>query len=249
MTNTEDFIIVWLDENKEKTTDYFDTKHQLRYVIQYLQIFSDTDECIDFITSQRMNSIFFLVSETLSKTVISHVHELTQVVSIYLLGNLESHYFENYSKVVGSFADKKRLISKLIIDIAKYTRITISVSILAQNATKLIHDLSKEYASFMWFQLLIEILLRMDQIDIAKKEMIDECLSQYEDDPIERTTIEDFRNSYDRTKAIWWYTRNCFLYRLLNKALRTENIDMIFKFRFFYSRTLSSIERCIEDFC
>ena len=113
MTNIEDFIIVWLDENKEKTTDYFDTRHQLRYVIQYLRIFSDTDECIDFITSQRMNNIFFLVSETLSKTVIPLVHELTEMVSIYVLGNLENHWLENYSKVVGSFADKKRLISKI----------------------------------------------------------------------------------------------------------------------------------------
>ena len=35
--------------------------------------------------------------------------------------------------------------------------------------------------------------------------MIDKCLSQYEDDLVEQTKIEDFRNSYDRTKAIWWY--------------------------------------------
>ena len=104
---------------------------------------------------------------------------------------------------------------------------------LEQNVIKSIRDLSKEHASFMWFQLLIEIFLKMDQLDIAENEMIDECLSQYEDDLVEQTKIEDFRNSYDRTKAIWWYTRDCFLYRSLNKALRTENIDIIFKFRFF----------------
>ncbi|CAF2623776.1 unnamed protein product [Rotaria sp. Silwood2] len=72
----------------------------------------------------------------------------------------------------------------------------------------------------------------MDQMDIAKKEMIHECFSQYEDDITEQPKIGDFQNNYNETEAIWWYTRDCFLYRLLNKALRTENID-IFKFRFF----------------
>ena len=45
----------------------------------------------------------------------------------------------------------------------------ISISVLEQNVIKLIRDLSKEHASFMWFQLLNEILLKMDQIDIAPK--------------------------------------------------------------------------------
>jgi hypothetical protein len=33
--------------------------------------------------------------------------------------------------------------------------------------------------------------------------------------------------------AIWWYTRENCLYRLLNKALRVQNIDVLFAFRFF----------------
>jgi len=39
--------------------------------------------------------------------------------------------------------------------------------------------------------------------------------------------------SYNRTKAIWWYTRESCLYRILNKALRVQNIDVLFAFRFF----------------
>jgi hypothetical protein len=34
--------------------------------------------------------------------------------------------------------------------------------------------------------------------------------------------------SYTVDKAIWWYARECFLCRLLNKAFRTENLDIIF---------------------
>jgi hypothetical protein len=33
MMNSEDFFIVWLDENIGKTTDYFDTRQHLRYIV------------------------------------------------------------------------------------------------------------------------------------------------------------------------------------------------------------------------
>ena len=239
MISNEDFIIVWLDENMDKTTDYFDTRQHLRYVIQYLRTFNEIDECIDFITSQKTNNIFLIVSQTSSKMFLPLVDQLTQIVSIYTLNSLED---QHYSKVAVNFIDKKCLVSKLIVDIARYTQNPISISVLEQNSIKSIRDLSEEHASFMWFQLLIEILLKMDQMDIAKEEMICECLAQYEDDLIEQVKIEDFRNNYHQTEAIWWYTRDCFLYRLLNKALRTENIDIIFKFRFFIQQLFHQLK-------
>ncbi len=45
--------------------------------------------------------------------------------------------------------------------------------------------------------------------------------------------ISEFDQYYQSTNAIFWYTRNYFLFRLLNQAFRTEDIDNIFKFRFF----------------
>ncbi|CAF2163954.1 unnamed protein product [Rotaria magnacalcarata] len=232
MINSDDFIIVWLDDNQDKTIDHWDTKQCLQYLIQYLRIFNNPDECIDFITSQRMN-IFFLTSETMGKITIPHVHELSTIVSIYILSQSTEELIQNFSKITGMFIDKNRLVSRLVVDIARYTHTTISISLLEKDAIKSIRDLNKEHASFMWSQLLIEILLKMDQMDIAKNEMIHECSSQYEVDLVEQVKIEDFRSNYNTTKAIWWYTRDCFLYRLLNKALRTEDIDIIFKFRFF----------------
>ncbi|CAF2623785.1 unnamed protein product [Rotaria sp. Silwood2] len=149
MINSEDFIIVWLDENQDKTTDYFDTRQHLRYVIQYLRTFSDTNDCVDFITSQRTDNIFFLTSETFGKIVIPHIHELCQMASIYILSKLDDDWFQNYSKVAGVFIDKKRLVSKLVVDIAKHTHNTISISLLEKDIIKSIRDLTKEHASFM----------------------------------------------------------------------------------------------------
>ena len=42
---------------------------------------------------------------------------------------------------------------------------------------------------------------------------------------------------------IWWYTRECFVYEMINKALRTENIDILIKMAFFIRDLHRQIER------
>jgi hypothetical protein len=44
--------------------------------------------------------------------------------------------------------------------------------------------------------------------------------------------IEEFAQEYDSSKAIYWYTKDSFVYRDINMALRTDNILIIYKFRF-----------------
>jgi hypothetical protein len=39
--------------------------------------------------------------------------------------------------------------------------------------------------------------------------------------------------TYTSETAIRWYSRDSFLFKLLNQALRTENINDILKFRLF----------------
>ncbi|CAF3307184.1 unnamed protein product [Rotaria socialis] len=45
--------------------------------------------------------------------------------------------------------------------------------------------------------------------------------------------LKPYKKSYSSDKALWWYTRQSCLYPLLNRALRMQDIDGIFAFRFF----------------
>ncbi len=45
--------------------------------------------------------------------------------------------------------------------------------------------------------------------------------------------LEEFQNEYSSEKSLSWYTKDSFIYRMLNKALRVQNIDILFLFRFF----------------
>ncbi|CAF4030625.1 unnamed protein product, partial [Rotaria sp. Silwood1] len=63
--------------------------------------------------------------------------------------------------------------------------------------------------------------------------MLDECRRHYSTDDVELTKIDEFEKIYTSEDAIKYYTQNGFLYRVLNAALRTQDIEVIFQFRFF----------------
>jgi len=91
-------------------------------------------------------------------------------------------------------------------------------------------SLKTDNSSFMWFQLFVEVLLRMTQSSTSKNELIDLFRNgNYEQS---NSIIEEFQTSYSSDKSLWWYTRDSFIYRILNKALRTQNLRILIAFRF-----------------
>jgi tetratricopeptide (TPR) repeat protein len=77
-----------------------------------------------------------------------------------------------------------------------------------------------------------------------KNELINFCRKIYKNNSNELNLIKEFEENYSPNQSIWWYTRESFLYRLLNKALRTQNIDLLFLCRFF----IRDIENQLKNF-
>ena len=53
----------------------------------------------------------------------------------------------------------------------------------------------------------------------------------------------NLQKTYSSKNPVFWYTRESFLYKMLNKALRTQNIDILFLFRFFIRDICRQLER------
>ena len=86
---------------------------------------------------------------------------------------------------------------------------------------------------FRRHRVIIDILLKLPRTLEAKQEMIDELRRVSSDNDIFLKQIDDFDRSYHSNAAIQWYTRDSFLYRLINRALRYEDTELIIKYRFF----------------
>ncbi len=118
-----------------------------------------------------------------------------------------------------------------------------SISIFSTSAAGEGQSTSEINGHFIHSQLLIDCLIRMKPNSIDKVELISLCKKQYEGNIEELKILKEFEQTYFSSRALWWYTRQSFLYRLLNKALRVQNIDLLFLFRFF----IRDIERQLEN--
>jgi len=87
--------------------------------------------------------------------------------------------------------------------------------------------------SFMYSQILKEILIIIDFDQQNILEFTAYCREHFSSGNIVLKSIDKLEQEYNSHMPIWWYTYPCFLYSMLNQALRTMKVDIIIKIGFF----------------
>jgi hypothetical protein len=67
----------------------------------------------------------------------------------------------------------------------------------------------------------------------AKYEMLDHCQNYFVDNAAHLNVIQAFGRDYQPTMAAHWYTKDSFVHRIVNKALRLGNIEECCSLRFY----------------
>jgi tetratricopeptide (TPR) repeat protein len=81
------------------------------------------------------------------------------------------------------------------------------------------------------------------------QEYIDYSREAFVDNDVELENIRKLERKYREETPIWWYTFECFLYPMLNRALRTMDVNIIIMMGFFVTDLHRHIERLhIEQF-
>jgi hypothetical protein len=70
----------------------------------------------------------------------------------------------------------------------------------------------------------------------------------YKGIPSQLNKIKDFVTNYKPENAIQWYTKDTFIYRLLNRALRQHNIELLFLFGFIIKDIQKQLKKEHETF-
>jgi hypothetical protein len=83
----------------------------------------------------------------------------------------------------------------------------------------------------MYDQLFREIVLVMKEEDMT--DMYDFCIIHYKGNREEMKFLVELQKNYSDHSPVWWYSRDAFLYRMLNKALRTHQYDTLYVLRVF----------------
>jgi tetratricopeptide (TPR) repeat protein len=236
----ENFSVIWLDSNMDQLKD---SVTKLRRAVKYVQTFDEQVMCVTFLKETKDKKIFLILSGTVSNIVIPLVHDMTQLVCIYILSNdatKHKHLMGEWKKVKGVFDNILFICVRLIRRIEYYEDDFSSISILSPSS---VIDLNELDPSFMYTRLLKEVLLDMEHNAQTKAEFIEFCRVKCAATVMALTAIDEFEHDYEHHSSIWWYTKEPFIYSILNRALRIQDVDIVLKMGFFIQNLHKEIEQ------
>jgi len=83
--NLETYSLIWLDSSLGNSQEIIQVQQHLRTAINYLKLFKQSDECLEYIQSiPKDDRIILIVSGRLGQEIVPRIHQLRQISSIYV---------------------------------------------------------------------------------------------------------------------------------------------------------------------
>lgn len=241
----ENNLVIWYND----TIDFNDEKirnsiARLKCFFDGIHVFNHRDYAVDFLTDTDADRIFMVISSDASEQIVPLIDSIEQLDRIFVFCNdIESNesWAKHSNQVKGIFNDIELLCDSLIQNLRQDDQDLISASTFAplDSSNSNLNELDP---SFMYSQLLKEILLRIkEDDDYAKQEFVKFCRDQ-NGAQYRTKQIEDFEQNYQFFRAIFYYTKESFVYSVLNRALRTQQTNVLMKMGFFIRDLYEQIE-------
>ncbi|CAF5028051.1 unnamed protein product, partial [Rotaria sp. Silwood1] len=158
----QNFILIWLDAITGDPEDSHYTLSQLQKIVNSITLHTDVDASCKFIQKERDEQIFLIASGTLGKTLVPLVHHYVRLDSIYIFCQQPSFHgwTEKWKKIKLVSNQIERICQALVMDISQCEQDLTPTSILSSKDSSN-QDLQQVDSSFMYSQLIKEILLEM----------------------------------------------------------------------------------------
>ncbi|UJR10994.1 hypothetical protein I4U23_015178 [Adineta vaga] len=232
------FVCIWLDKQSNRSDDYTYIHNTLQTILDSFRTYRNANQCVDYIFNLKNMKGILITIDTFAEEIIPVIHNCEQINSIYILTSKKTTYqawIKDYSKIHGIFHDRKQLADEIKRDITQSQTDTLSISLISSTDVSS-HDINRQDPSFMYSQLLKEIILndhKEEKEDETRQDMLQYCRTIYANNPDTLTILDEFEQNFIPELSIYWYTRECFLYRILNKALYTPEPHVLYKLRYF----------------
>ncbi|UJR12530.1 hypothetical protein I4U23_016705 [Adineta vaga] len=237
----EHFDVVWFNERPQFTLlqDPQYSEQILALEGSTMRFFEDFDDCGYYLYELPTSAkVILIVQGQFAEEIINVVHCLCPIKVIFVVHstatstNDQCDISSKYVKV--KHIDLDEIANRIRWFEARFLRNTkefFSINIF--KAGQVLEFSTVEInGRFLFTQLLLDILLRMEPKLNDKDELITLCTELFANNTEELKKVKKFHLEYKSEKVFEWYTRDTFVYRLLNKAFRTQNIDLLFQFRF-----------------
>ena len=243
----QNVLLIWLDSNiDDNSTDCQNTVSQLRRTVNSINTFTDGEECIHFLQNMDNVKACMIVSGALGQHIMPRVHTMSQVDSIFIFCGNEKYYEQwakDWPKIKGVFTEIKPICEALKQAAQQCEQNAISITVMGTDGDVSNKNIDQLEPTFMYSQIMKEILLTIDFEQQHFLEFIAYCRDVLGDNDVELKNIDKLRRTYRDHTPIRWYTWESFLYPMLNRALRLMDTDVIIKLGFF----IGDLHRQIEQ--
>ncbi|CAF1376324.1 unnamed protein product [Rotaria sordida] len=146
--------------------------------------------------------------------------------------HLRQRWIKQYPKIKSFIVKFDELISQ----IRSYQEQSSQIKINEPLSIKFFCKNNELNDNFIYSQLLNDYLLQIKSISNRQNEL---------------NIICEFENDCPSNRTLWWYTRETFIYHLLNEAFRIQNIDVLLIFQFFIHDVQQLIikNKCTKSLC
>jgi tetratricopeptide (TPR) repeat protein len=243
----QNYLLIWLDahiDESENNCQY--TLKQLRKIVNDINLFTSPDQCTHFLSQIDKEMAFMIISGALSEHLVPAIHGMTHVDSIYIFCNrTEKHaqWVKEWSKVRGVYNNITHICEALLQAIKQCNQDSIPVSFVSTTSGEFSRNLDELEPSFMYTQIFKEILFDLEYDQQSVNQLAAYCSEKYVDNVNELDIIQKFAREYRPDTSIYWYTRECFILQMLNRALRTLESDTVMKMSFFIRDLHLQIEK------
>lgn len=221
----QNYLLIWLDSNfDESNEDFSHSLEQLKRIVNTINVYNDVNQCFEFIYKAKNENILMIISGALGQQIISDIHSISEIKSIYIFCNdrtKHEQWIQPWTKIEGAFSSIESICEQLKIDSRQCERDSTSIQIINTNCSNQLE------ATFVYTNLFKDIIFEMNYEKNDFDNLVQQCQSKYQDNTYELEIINEFENNYKEHRPIWWYTRECFMYHILNRTLRTFDVDMI----------------------
>ncbi|CAF1230903.1 unnamed protein product [Rotaria magnacalcarata] len=234
----QNFILVWLhsDADEVHKNEFRKSITELRTVVNDINTFTDVDQCIEFVIDIKDEKVLMIISDELSQHIVPFVHDIIHINSIYIYSKNQSQqkeWIQKWPKVKDMFPSILSICQALGQDARRCDQDLVSISLVSTNRETFNENLDQLDPTFMYTQILKEILLAIDFNEQHIKDFITYYREKFTDNGVQLNNIDGLARDYKDYSPIWWYTHKCSLYSVLNRALRFMEVDTIIKMGFF----------------
>lgn len=245
----QSFILIWVDSTANEADPNIKKILKIIYqAVNLVKIYQDPNLCYGFLKTLTEEKVFLIVAGPLTQTLIPRVHPLIVVDKIFVFCGAKTKY-----EALTKTWPKIKIVSTKIHDICVSVKNVVNQCIqnlIGMSFTKPqtdAHDncLNRLEPSFMYTELFKKIIINMKHGSRTRDYFVQFARNKYADNPTELNIIEEFERDYRNENAIWWYTRECFIYHMMNRALRLLEADIIVNMGFF----IHDLHKNIEKLC